>query len=313
MTDNITPPAGWYPDPSGAPGNRWWSGTEWKDDVQPVVEPAAEPAKRPWFKRKAIIIPVAAVAGVIFLSGAIASANGGADPVDKPAAVKPADKPADKPSDEEKIKTVEMVSLEGMTVAEARVVMDSFGLVLVAPDGAADDWIITTQSQRAGALALDGSTVTVNAAAPEGGTLAHPFPAGYVVSVFQGSEDNTLANITAAVKDWNAGAAIAQANQFNDPAQPGYHYVAVEYTVTGANKTEPADVSMLMYDWTLAQTDGTLIAESNSVVMPDDWNQTYDLPDLYEGQSGSFVIVYQVPDAYTGALLAQAYGKYLSL
>jgi hypothetical protein len=25
------PPAGWYPDPSGQPGVRWWDGTEWAD------------------------------------------------------------------------------------------------------------------------------------------------------------------------------------------------------------------------------------------------------------------------------------------
>jgi uncharacterized RDD family membrane protein YckC len=27
-------PAGWYPDPSGDPGQRWWDGSQWTDQVQ---------------------------------------------------------------------------------------------------------------------------------------------------------------------------------------------------------------------------------------------------------------------------------------
>lgn len=149
--------------------------------------------------------------------------------------------------------------------------------------------------------------------AAEEGSLETPYPVGYAASVFQGDEDNTLATISAAILDPNAGAAIAQANQFNDAAQPGYHYVAVEYTFTGRNKTEPANVSLLLYDWSLATDDGTLIAESNtSVVLPDGWNQTYDVNDLYDGQTGAAVVVYQVPDT-AGALFATAYGKYVTL
>jgi Protein of unknown function (DUF2510) len=30
------PPAGWYPDPSGVPGQRWWDGTSWSDHVAPA-------------------------------------------------------------------------------------------------------------------------------------------------------------------------------------------------------------------------------------------------------------------------------------
>jgi len=148
----------------------------------------------------------------------------------------------------------------------------------------------------------------------EEGTLAKPYPVGYVVSIYEGDPDNELATLTVAIKDANAGAAIAQANQFNEPAQPGYHYVAVEYTMTGSSATEPANMSWLLSDWSLAQTDGVLIGENNTgVVMPDGWNDTYMVNDLYQGQVGAAVVVYQVPDAYTGPLLATAYGKYLSL
>ncbi|HET6875716.1 MAG TPA: DUF2510 domain-containing protein [Acidimicrobiales bacterium] len=30
------PPAGWYPDPTGAAGLRWWDGTRWTESVQPA-------------------------------------------------------------------------------------------------------------------------------------------------------------------------------------------------------------------------------------------------------------------------------------
>ena len=43
MTDptaaNTTPP-GWYPDPSGAPQQRWWDGMQWNEATQPNPAPA---------------------------------------------------------------------------------------------------------------------------------------------------------------------------------------------------------------------------------------------------------------------------------
>lgn len=65
----------------------------------------------------------------------------------------------------------------------------------------------------------------------------------------EGDPDNILATLTVAIKDANAGAAIAQANQSNDAARAGYHYVAVEYTFAALSKTEPANVSMFLGDW----------------------------------------------------------------
>ncbi len=41
-------PAGWYPDPSGGDGQRWWDGSQWTENVHPeqpvAVEPEPEPA-----------------------------------------------------------------------------------------------------------------------------------------------------------------------------------------------------------------------------------------------------------------------------
>jgi hypothetical protein len=44
-----TPAAGWYPDPAGSGGMRWWDGTSWGDQVQPAPPPVEQPASgQPW-------------------------------------------------------------------------------------------------------------------------------------------------------------------------------------------------------------------------------------------------------------------------
>jgi hypothetical protein len=42
VTDQTQPEAGWYPDPSGSPNLRWWSGRAWSDDTHPLLP--AEPS-----------------------------------------------------------------------------------------------------------------------------------------------------------------------------------------------------------------------------------------------------------------------------
>ena len=37
------PPAGWYSDPSGQPGQRWWDGAGWTQQTQPIPQPAQQP------------------------------------------------------------------------------------------------------------------------------------------------------------------------------------------------------------------------------------------------------------------------------
>lgn len=34
-TASAAPPAGWYPDPAGSGGQRWWDGSKWTETVQP--------------------------------------------------------------------------------------------------------------------------------------------------------------------------------------------------------------------------------------------------------------------------------------
>jgi hypothetical protein len=38
---SVNPPAGWYPDPSGQPGQRWWDGSAWTEQTQQA--PSAAP------------------------------------------------------------------------------------------------------------------------------------------------------------------------------------------------------------------------------------------------------------------------------
>jgi hypothetical protein len=64
----VTTPAGWYPDPDGSPGQRFWNGDAWTDhrapDAPPVIG-AARPASRGPDKR--VLIGLAAAAAVVVL------------------------------------------------------------------------------------------------------------------------------------------------------------------------------------------------------------------------------------------------------
>ena len=58
------PPAGWYPDPTGAPGHRWWNGSAWSDHHAP---PGAGPPGPP---PSGSASPPPATTGAVLGSGA---------------------------------------------------------------------------------------------------------------------------------------------------------------------------------------------------------------------------------------------------
>jgi uncharacterized protein YxjI len=41
------PPPGWYPDPAGRGGSRWWNGQGWTEHLQPAAAPPAPPPAAP--------------------------------------------------------------------------------------------------------------------------------------------------------------------------------------------------------------------------------------------------------------------------
>ena len=47
MQNQTPPPAGWYPDPSNAAGERWWDGTTWTEHIRAKVSAAPPPPPRP--------------------------------------------------------------------------------------------------------------------------------------------------------------------------------------------------------------------------------------------------------------------------
>jgi hypothetical protein len=49
-----TPEAGWYPDPTGAPQQRFWDGDQWTDAIAApnvILVPVASPPAKDWFQR----------------------------------------------------------------------------------------------------------------------------------------------------------------------------------------------------------------------------------------------------------------------
>lgn len=43
-----TPAPGWYPDPAGGDGSRWWDGAQWTEHLQPATDAAARGPADPW-------------------------------------------------------------------------------------------------------------------------------------------------------------------------------------------------------------------------------------------------------------------------
>src|SRR5688572_23208822 len=77
-------PPGWYPDPSGAPGQRWWDGTQWGGPFgqsPPPVGPSPG-SPNPWQRFRALPKAAQVVSWVVVVfvaMGIIGSIGGGGD------------------------------------------------------------------------------------------------------------------------------------------------------------------------------------------------------------------------------------------
>ena len=60
----LPPPPGWYPDPGGSGGQRWWDGMAWTEHVAPGAAPGPVPPPAR-FRQKWWHIPLLVAVGVV--------------------------------------------------------------------------------------------------------------------------------------------------------------------------------------------------------------------------------------------------------
>ncbi|MFT4134970.1 Ltp family lipoprotein [Microbacterium sp.] len=159
ITDREQPTyaAGWYVDTTVPGTERWYDGTTWTDRVRPAapqIQPqSATAAKRRWYKRKALVIPVAVIGGIVVVSG-IAGALGGErnNDVAAPRIASQA------PVEEAPAVLVDVPNVVGMTGSDAQTTLSALGFRVDFGNG--DPTMpVTAQDVAAGEQAEEGSTV----------------------------------------------------------------------------------------------------------------------------------------------------------
>lgn len=143
---------------------------------------------------------------------------------------------------------------------------------------------------------------------PEVGTLANPAPVGSVTTVTQG--DGATYDLVINGVNWDANTAVAQENQFNDAAAPGFHYIWLTSTITNTTADAAKAVRPGSAAYTMTVTDQTGASYSQvSVVLPDDLGM---MSEIYAGQSATGNIAFMVPDSTT-TLVAGLGGVFTAL
>jgi len=172
---NTTPsstPAGWYPHPGAeaAPGaEMYWDGSTWRTDLvrQPGATDAAAPvdaavpapSKRPWYTRKAVIIPAAVVVGLIVIGGIGSALGGGRSTSDAaPAASVRTTEQAAATTEAEQVLII-VPNVVGMDGATARTVLETLG-IRVATDGD-ESMPVIAQDVAEGTEIEEGATVVL--------------------------------------------------------------------------------------------------------------------------------------------------------
>lgn len=176
MTDNNpTYAAGWYADVNAPGTERYYDGAAWTEHSRPTpTQAAADPtpstaqnpaAKAPWFKRKAIVIPVGVLAGLIVV-GSIGAAMGGgkrepAEAAGKQVAV------AAPVTEEVAAADVSVPETTGLSAKEAAALIENAGLEFEfsADKGVVldrDNWTVLNTTPASGATVKTGDTIVVN-------------------------------------------------------------------------------------------------------------------------------------------------------
>jgi len=170
MSEN-TPiyPAGWYADVNAPGTERFYDGTAWTEQTRPMkpAEPAPKGpnAKAAWYKRKAIVIPVAILAGLIVM-GSVGSALGGGRGASNVASDTEAVASAPAVEDASPA-AVNVPEVAGLTAKEAEALIENVGLEVEfsADKGFVvdrDNWTVLSSTPAAGASVKTGDTVVVN-------------------------------------------------------------------------------------------------------------------------------------------------------
>lgn len=181
-----TYPPAWYPD-TNAPGTeRWYDGSQWTEHVRPAAGSSASQAvdtsgvasaerrgpvpvrpRRPWYSRKSVIIPAAAVAGLVLLGSVANAVSGGnkqnsvalSGPISSTASKAPTGASSSKPSEAAKV-MVTVPNVVGTTGSQATETLAAAGLT--SSTGTGDVTMpVTAQDVAAGASVEKGTKVTL--------------------------------------------------------------------------------------------------------------------------------------------------------
>lgn len=163
--------------------------------------------------------------------------------------------------------------------------------------------VVTGTTPGAGATVAAGSKVSLILAAPKpDGTRENPFAAGATLSGSTAGVDE--ATLTIGQATWDADAAVAAENQFNDPAGAGNSYVLVPLTITNV-ASEDAVTPWLAFRVKYVAADGRSFDEASAVIP----QELDDVGDLYKGGVGTGNIAFVIPkDAQKSGLWAVTYG-----
>jgi len=82
-----TPPPGWYPDPAGVPGQRYWDGQNWASIAMPPTVAAPQPVNS--HRGKTALIVGATIGGLVALLGVIGAIGSASEKKDTAPAAAP--------------------------------------------------------------------------------------------------------------------------------------------------------------------------------------------------------------------------------